>query len=81
MPKSSRKSRRKAQPDRLIDALGGTYAVARAFGVAPASVSLWRIHGIPKARMQTLLAVADPGLLPIPSDRIREALRLAGYQE
>lgn len=81
MPQASRKALRKAQPDYLIDALGGTCAVAKAFGVAPSSVSLWRIKGIPQARLQALRAAADPGLMPIPSDRIRQALRLAGYED
>lgn len=42
----------------LIDALGGTCAVARRFHIASSSVAIWRHNGIPKARMQTLLALA-----------------------
>lgn len=39
---------------KIIDELGGTSAVAKMFEVKPASVSEWRINGIPKARRQTL---------------------------
>ena len=38
----------------LIDELGGTQAVAELFQVRPPSVSGWKRHGIPHARMQTL---------------------------
>ena len=38
----------------LIDALGGTFAVAALFGIKPPSVSEWRERGIPKSRRQTL---------------------------
>ena len=34
-----------------IDCLGGTAAVARRLGVAPASVSEWRRNGIPDGRL------------------------------
>lgn len=41
---------------KLIDALGGTAAVARLFDIKPPSVSEWKRkgRGIPKARLQTL---------------------------
>lgn len=41
---------------KLIDALGGTAAVARLFDIKPPSVSEWKQEGrsIPKARLQTL---------------------------
>lgn len=34
----------------LIDALGGTFRVAARVGVRPASVSGWRVDGIPELR-------------------------------
>lgn len=41
---------------KIIDALGGTAAVARLFDIKPPSVSEWKQEGrgIPKARLQTL---------------------------
>lgn len=39
---------------RLIDALGGTSAVANLFEIDPGAVSQWRRNGIPKPRMQYL---------------------------
>lgn len=39
---------------RVIDALGGTGAVAKLCDVNPAAVSQWRRDGIPKARLQYL---------------------------
>ena len=41
-------------PDYIIDALGGTLAVARLFRIKPPSVSGWRRNGIPSARMDYL---------------------------
>lgn len=41
----------------IIDALGGTSRVAELCEVRPPSVSDWRKHGIPKARMMFLRAV------------------------
>lgn len=38
----------------VIDALGGTVAVARTCGVRPPSVSDWKKDGIPPARMMFL---------------------------
>lgn len=37
--------------NKIIAALGGTSEVAKMFEIAPASVSDWRKHGIPKARL------------------------------
>jgi hypothetical protein len=45
---------RSMSDSKIIDELGGTSAVAKLFEVKPASVSEWRIKGIPKARLQTL---------------------------
>ncbi|AWH54160.1 Rha family transcriptional regulator [Stenotrophomonas sp. ESTM1D_MKCIP4_1] len=38
----------------IIDRLGGTGSVARLCEVRPASVSQWRLNGIPAARRQFL---------------------------
>ncbi|WP_224031176.1 helix-turn-helix domain-containing protein [Paraburkholderia caribensis] len=46
----------------VIDALGGTTAVARLCDVEPPSVSGWRRRGIPKSRMQ-YLRLAKPDVL------------------
>ena len=43
----------------LIDAMGGTVAVAKLCDVKPPSVSEWRLAGIPKAR-RMFLAVVRP---------------------
>lgn len=43
----------------IIDSLGGTAAVARLCRVKQPSVSGWRRHGIPPARLQ-FLAVIRP---------------------
>ena len=43
----------------LIDLLGGTGEVAQLCEVQPPSVSEWRRHGIPKARMK-FLRLASP---------------------
>lgn len=47
----------------VIDALGGTCAVAEIFNISPASVSDWRKHGIPRYRKQTL-AIMFPAKCP-----------------
>ncbi len=39
---------------KIIDELGGTAAVARLCEVQPPSVSEWRKHGIPQARLMFL---------------------------
>lgn len=39
---------------KIIDALGGTVAVARLCKIKPPSVSEWRTKGIPDARRQLL---------------------------
>jgi hypothetical protein len=39
---------------RVIEALGGTVAVARICGIKQPSVSGWKKHGIPQAREQYL---------------------------
>lgn len=44
-------------PDNIIDALGGTVAVAALCETSPAAVSQWRKKGIPNARLMYLRAV------------------------
>lgn len=44
-------------PSEIIDALGGTFRVAELCEVKPPSVSEWRKHGIPRARLMFLRAV------------------------
>lgn len=50
-----------AEAIRIIDALGGTAAVAKIFDIKSPSVSEWRSVGIPKARLQ-YLRLAHPGV-------------------
>lgn len=53
-------------PSEIIDALGGTVAVAELFEIAPPSVSEWRHRGIPRARLM-FLRLAHPELFPQPA--------------
>lgn len=46
-------------PNEIIDALGGTFRVAKLCEVRPPSVSDWRKYGIPRARMM-FLRIARP---------------------
>lgn len=46
-------------PNEIIDALGGTFRVAKLCEVRPPSVSDWRKYGIPRARMM-FLCIARP---------------------
>ncbi|MBU0705046.1 MAG: helix-turn-helix domain-containing protein [Chloroflexi bacterium] len=48
---------------KIIDDLGGTFAVAAVLRIKPPSVSNWRKKGIPSARRQTL-ALLFPGQTP-----------------
>lgn len=57
---------------KIIDELGGTSAVAKLFEINPASVSEWRIKGIPKARRQTL-KLMRPDLFQHQIDQTQEA--------
>lgn len=50
----------------IIDALGGTAAVARLCQVKPPSVSDWRKEGIPPARRMYLQAVRPEAFAPRP---------------
>lgn len=57
---------------KIIDALGGTNAVAELCEVTPQAVSQWREDGIPKARLM-FLRVARPDVMPdAPSVEVRE---------
>lgn len=44
-------------PNKIIDALGGTAETARMFNIAPPSVSEWRRLGIPRARLMYIEVV------------------------
>lgn len=46
-------------PSEIIDALGGTFRVAELCEVRPPSVSDWKKHGIPRARLM-FLRIARP---------------------
>lgn len=51
-------------PSEIIDALGGTFRVAELCEVKPPSVSEWRKHGIPRARLM-FLRIARPDAFEI----------------
>lgn len=44
--------------DSIIDSLGGTKAVASALSLAPSTVSVWRVRGIPGAHWLSLVRLA-----------------------
>lgn len=46
-------------PDSVIDALGGTKAVAAALSLAAPTVSGWRVRGIPSAHWLSLTRLAS----------------------
>ncbi|NCC41500.1 MAG: Rha family transcriptional regulator [Gammaproteobacteria bacterium] len=56
----------------IIDALGGTKAVADLFRIKPPSVSEWRKKGIPSARMD-YIKLAYPNLFRPGNDVDRAA--------
>ncbi len=62
-------------PGEIIDALGGTNAVAELCEVSPSAVSQWRQDGIPKARLMFLHAVRPDIFGPAPGaqSEIRES--------
>lgn len=55
-------------PNLIINALGGTTAVAKLCEVRPASVSQWRDHGIPKARLMFLRLARPDVFSNVPAD-------------
>jgi len=66
---------RQPTPDEIIDALGGTSAVAELSDVSDSAVSQWRKNGIPKLQLK-LLMLARPSVFaalgmatPVPSRR------------
>lgn len=52
---------------KIIDALGGTNAVAELCEVTPQAVSQWREVGIPNARLM-FLKLARPEVFQMPGD-------------
>ena len=62
----------------IIDALGGTCAVARLCGgIKPPSVTKWRTNGIPQARLMFLKAVRPDVFGIAPARRGRKPAREA----
>jgi hypothetical protein len=53
----------------IIDRLGGTMAVTRLCEVKSASVSKWRITGIPRARKMYLRLIRPDAFEPAPKQR------------
>lgn len=49
----------------VIDALGGTTAVARIFNLSKPSVSAWKVDGIPESRVMYLRAAHRKALAGI----------------
>lgn len=63
---------RRMDANQIIDALGGTFAVAGLCNVRPPSVSEWRRNGIPSARLQ-FLKLARPDVFgPPPASQAGE---------
>ncbi len=54
----------------IIDAHGGTTAVARLLGVGVSTVHSWRTNGIPKSRLQHLRLVGAQRRLGVDIDAI-----------
>jgi hypothetical protein len=52
----------------IIDALGGTGAVADATGCKQSAVSMWRHNGIPWKRRPTLARLAKEKRVALPAD-------------
>lgn len=55
--------------DNVIDALGGTSAVARLIETQPSTVHYWRRHGIPASRMAHLRLVANAKGIALPDEQ------------
>jgi hypothetical protein len=51
-------------PDSVIDALGGTKAVAQALSLKLPTVSVWRTRGIPSGRWSALSRLASEKGVP-----------------
>lgn len=66
-------------PSEIIDALGGTFRVAELCEVKPPSVSEWRKHGIPRARLM-FLRVAKPEVFrELDAKEAQEKKRLSAH--
>ena len=66
-------------PDSVIDALGGTKAVAEALSLATPTVSVWRKRGIPSAHWRALARVA--GEKGVPEITLEALAEIAGKPE
>jgi len=51
MTENKLKKLKQEEANRIIDAMGGTSAVAELFGITTGGVSQWRDDGIPDSRM------------------------------
>ena len=58
--------------NKIIDAIGGTNAMAELCKVTPQAVSQWREDGIPEARLM-YLKLARPDVFPPDSKAMRAA--------
>ena len=56
-------------PNDVIDALGGTTAVARMIDAPTSTVHSWRRDGIPKSRLAHLRLLADANGVKLPDER------------
>lgn len=65
----------------IIEALGDTAEVARLFGVRMPSVSDWKKHGIPRARMMYLKVAKQQALEGIDIDAATASTRCEPTQE
>lgn len=60
-------------PNKIIDALGGTNEVAELCQVTAQAVSQWRVDGIPKARLMYLQAIRPDVFKDAGKDRQKAA--------
>ena len=61
-------------PSEIIEALGGTFRVAELCEVRPPSVSDWKKHGIPRARLM-FLRIARPDVFQDLDDSSQKSQR------
>ena len=62
--------------NKVIDALGGTGATSRLFGIKDSSVSWWRENGIPQSRVM-YLELAHPLIMKAARIKVAKTLRPA----
>lgn len=64
------------EPNKIIDLLGGTNAVAKLCEIKPGSVSDWRKYGIPKARLM-FLKLIRPDVFGLKSSKPKPSKKAA----